>query len=108
MARIPRQILHATAIQFVFNLPSAGSNVENQTVTLQQAVERTGVSELSIRRLIEQKVLPATQVVPSAPWEISLDALNTPAVQRAIESIRKRKRPSTPQEEKSDRLFSES
>jgi len=89
-------------------LPSAGSNVENQTVTLQQAVERIGVSELSIRRLIEQKVLPATQVVPSAPWEISLHALNAPAVQRAIESIRKRKRPSTPQDEKSGRLFSES
>lgn len=89
-------------------LPTAGSNVENRTVTLQQAVERTGVSELSLRRLIEQKVLPAMQVVPSAPWEISLDALNAPAVQRAIESIRKRKRPSTPQDEKSDRLFSES
>jgi DNA invertase Pin-like site-specific DNA recombinase len=89
-------------------LPSAGSTVENRTVTLQQAVERTGVSELSIRRLIEQKVLPATQVVASAPWEISLDALNAPAVQRAIESIRKRKRPSTPQDEKSEPLFSES
>jgi DNA invertase Pin-like site-specific DNA recombinase len=89
-------------------LPSTGSNVENQTVTLQQAVERTGVSELSIRRLIEQKVLSATQVVPSAPWEISLDALNAPVVQRAIESVRKRKRPSTPRDEESDPLFSES
>lgn len=89
-------------------LPNAGSNVENRTVTLQQAVERTGVSELSIRRLIEQKVLPATQVVPCAPWEISLETLNSPAVQQAIESIRKRKRPPTPQDEKSDPLFSES
>jgi DNA invertase Pin-like site-specific DNA recombinase len=89
-------------------LPSAGRNVENRTVTLQQAVERTGVSELSIKRLIDQKVLPATQVVPSAPWEISLDALNAPAVQQSIESIRKRKRPSTPQDEKSEPLFSES
>lgn len=89
-------------------LPGAGSNLENRTVTLQQAVERTGVNELSIRRLIEQKVLPARQVVPSAPWEISLDALNSPGVQQAIESIRKRKRPSTPQDEKSDLLFSES
>jgi hypothetical protein len=89
-------------------LPSAAGNPENQTLTLQQAVERSGVSELSIRRLIEQKVLPATQVVPCAPWEISLDALNAPAVQQAIESIRKGKRPSTPQDEKSNPLFSES
>jgi DNA invertase Pin-like site-specific DNA recombinase len=89
-------------------LPSAAGTPENQTLTLQQAVERSGISELSIRRLIEQKVLPATQVVPCAPWEISLDALNAPAVQQAIESIRKRKRPSTPQDEKSNPLFSES
>jgi len=89
-------------------LPNHMSHAEVRTLTLQQAVERSGVSELSIRRLIEQKVLPATQVVACAPWEISLDALNSPAVQRAIESIRKRKRPPTPLDEESDPLFSES
>ena len=89
-------------------LPNPVSHAEVRTLTLQQAVERLGVSELSIRRLIEQKVLPATQVVPCAPWEISLDALNAPAVQQAIENARKRKRPSTPQDEESDPLFSES
>jgi DNA invertase Pin-like site-specific DNA recombinase len=89
-------------------LASAVSTPEIQTLTLQQAVERSGVSELSMRRLIEQKVLPATQVVPCAPWEISLDALNSPAVQKAIASIRKRRGPSTAQDEKSDPLFSES
>lgn len=89
-------------------LPNPVSHAEVRTLTLQQAVERLGVSELSIRRLIEQKVLPATQVVPCAPWEISLDALNAPAVQQAIENARKRKRPPTPQGEESDPLFSES
>jgi len=89
-------------------LPSAASDLQNQTLTLQQAVERSGVSELSIRRLIEQKVLPATQVVPCAPWEISAEALNAPAVQQAIERARQRKRPPTPLDEESDPLFSES
>ena len=89
-------------------LPSAGSKAENRTVTLQQAVDRLGVSELSIRRLIEQKLLPATQAVPCAPWEISLDALNLPAVQQAVDSARKRKRPPTPRDERTDPLFSES
>jgi DNA invertase Pin-like site-specific DNA recombinase len=89
-------------------LPNAVGQAEVRTLTLQQAVERSGVSELTIRRLIERKVLPATQVVPSAPWEISLDALNAPGVQQAIESARKRKRPPTPQGEESDPLFSES
>jgi DNA invertase Pin-like site-specific DNA recombinase len=89
-------------------LPNHGSNAERRTLTLQQAVDRLGVSELSIRRLIEQKIIPATQAVPCAPWEISLDALNLPAVQQAIENARRRKRPPTPQDGESDILFSES
>jgi hypothetical protein len=66
-------------------LPGVGSQAESRTVTLQQAVERLGVSELSIRRRIEQKVLPAKQPLPCVPWEISLEALNLPAVQQAVE-----------------------
>ena len=89
-------------------LPDAVGQAEVRTLTLQQTVERSGVSELTIRRLIERRVLPATQVVPSAPWEISVDALNAPGVQQAIEIARKRKRPPTPQNEDSDPLFSES
>jgi DNA invertase Pin-like site-specific DNA recombinase len=89
-------------------LPGVGSNVENRTVTLQQAVDQLGVSELTVRRLIEQKVLPAMQVVPCAPWEIALDALNLPEVQQVIASARLRKRPPTPQDEETDLLFSKS
>jgi DNA invertase Pin-like site-specific DNA recombinase len=90
------------------NLPSARSQAESRMVTLQQAAERLGVSELNVRRMIERKVLAATQVVPSAPWEISVDALNSLGVQQAVEGARKRKCPSTPQDEKSGSLFSES
>ena len=89
-------------------LPNAVSQAENRMVTLQQAVVRLGVSELRVKRMIEQKVLPATQAVPCAPWEISLDALNSPEVQQAIDSARRRKRPPTAHEEESDPLFSES
>ena len=88
-------------------LPNAASPAENR-MTLQQAAGRLGISELSVKRMIECKVLPAKQVVPCAPWEISVDDLNSPAVQQAIEDARKRKLPSTPQDEESDRLFSES
>jgi hypothetical protein len=41
-----------------------------QTVTLEQASERLGISHKVIRRLIESNKIPATQVVPWAPWEI--------------------------------------
>ena len=89
-------------------LPNAMSQAENRMATLQQAADQLGVSELRVKRMIEQKVLPATQAVPCAPWEISLDALNSPEVQQAIDSARRRKRPPTPQDENSDPLFSES
>jgi DNA invertase Pin-like site-specific DNA recombinase len=89
-------------------LPNVASQAENRMMTLQQAAGRLGVSELSVKRMIEQKVLPAKQAVPCAPWEISMDALNSPAVQQAIDSARSRKRPPTPQDEESARLFSES
>jgi DNA invertase Pin-like site-specific DNA recombinase len=81
---------------------------DHRMVTLQQAAGRLGVRESQVKRLIERHVLPANQAVPCAPWEISLDALNSPAVQEAIESARNRKRPPTFQHEESSRLFSES
>ena len=89
-------------------MPNEVSKAENRTVTLQQAAARLGVSELNVRRMIEQKVLPATQVVPSAPWEIPPDALTSPSVQQAIDSLRRRRRPPTPSAEESALLFSES
>jgi len=90
------------------DLTNVNRSATNPTFTLQQAADRLGVSELNIRRLIEQKVLPATQALPSAPWGIALDAMNLPAVQQAIARARQRKRPPTPLDEKTTPLFSES
>jgi hypothetical protein len=110
-----------------YELPGAGSNTENRTVTLRQAADRLvrrrriehpasdgdlAASGRSIRRQrIEHpahdpaKMFPAKQAVPCAPWEISLDSLNLPAVQQAIENARRRKRPPTAFGRESDPLF---
>ena len=89
-------------------LPNVAGQADNRMVTLQQAAHRLGVSEWNVKRMIDRKVLPATQAVPCAPWEISLDALNSPAVQQMIDSSRNCKRPPKGKGERSDRLFSES
>jgi hypothetical protein len=89
-------------------LPNAAGQADKRTVTLQQAAGRLGVSELHVKRLIERKVLPAQQAAPCAPWEISLDALNSATVQEAISNASIRKRPPTLQQEESGCLFSES
>lgn len=89
-------------------LPNAANQADNRMVTLRQAAARLGVGELHAKQMIERKVLSANKPYPARPGEISLDALNSPAVQQAIDSARRCKRPPTPQHEETARLFSES
>ena len=79
---------------------------ERQTVTMDKAAERLHVSASIIKRLIKGKVLAATQVVPFAPWEISVAKLASPTVQEAIAVMRNRKRPQTVSINQSEPLFS--
>jgi DNA invertase Pin-like site-specific DNA recombinase len=52
------------------------------TMTLDQAAAHLGVSARSVRTMIERKQLPATQAVPSAPWEIPVEAVQAERIQR--------------------------
>jgi hypothetical protein len=45
-----------------------------------------------VRRLITTKQLPARQVVPFAPWEISREALTSDVVRRTVTAIQHRVR----------------
>ncbi|MEQ9408225.1 MAG: recombinase family protein [Fuerstiella sp.] len=65
---------------------SADENSEY--VTLQEAARTLGVSAASVRRLIEQNVLPASQVIASAPWLIRREHLQLAEVQSAVQAIR--------------------
>lgn len=69
-------------------LPAYDPSRINTTLTLEQAAERLGVSETVVRRLITTKVLPATQVVASAPWEIAPDSLELGAVKTAVRRVK--------------------
>ena len=48
-------------------------------------------------KLISDGTLRATQVIPGAPWEIPLDALDTAVVREGVKGIRAR-RPKTSQQ----------
>jgi hypothetical protein len=54
---------------------------------MRQAASTLGVSEAVVRRLIEQKTLPAKQIVKFAPWVIERTDLDLPAVHRAIRLV---------------------
>jgi DNA invertase Pin-like site-specific DNA recombinase len=65
-------------------------------VTREQAAELLNVSNTVIKRLIDERVLPATQVVQCAPWVIDRKDLGLPAVQAQVQAVRcGRRLPST-------------
>jgi len=66
--------------------------VPRQTVTLEQASERLGISHKVIRRLIESDKIPATQVVPWAPWEIPIEAIESADVVQEVARAKRRPR----------------
>jgi excisionase family DNA binding protein len=72
-------------------LPAYDPNrASDEVVTMEEAAQRLGVSSTSIRRLIEQKKMPANQVVPCAPWQIPVEALDSEEVRRAVRNIKAR------------------
>jgi hypothetical protein len=68
------------------------SNDIRRTLTLNDAVERLGVSNTVVLRLIREGKIPATQVVPDAPYEIDPEAMDDPKVLSAAKRTRERGR----------------
>ena len=56
-------------------------------LTMQQAADTLHVSDMVIRRLVAQKVLPAKQIVKFAPWMIERAHLDIPAVRKAVRMV---------------------
>jgi excisionase family DNA binding protein len=71
-------------------LPAFDPDHPRPMVTLKEAAERLQVSPASIRRLIAEKKLPASQVVEGAPWEIPMEVLDSELVRKAISNIKNR------------------
>ena len=75
------------------NLPVYdGKTSKRDTLTIEEACQKLGVSHKVVRRLIESNKLPAIQVVPCAPWEIPAKAIECEEVLREIGNIERRVR----------------
>lgn len=72
--------------------PYDAQTANRQGLTLEQASERLGVSHKIVRRLIDSGKITATQVVPLAPWEISVEAVESEEVLKAVQNARRRSR----------------
>jgi DNA invertase Pin-like site-specific DNA recombinase len=84
------------------------SHANLPVVTLEEAAFRLGVSTSTVRRMIDQKLMPATQVVACAPWEIPVEALGAEPVRQAVLNAKNRIRvPQAQTKQDQNPLFSD-
>jgi DNA invertase Pin-like site-specific DNA recombinase len=65
------------------------SNME--TISAEQTAARLGICVGSVHKLIREGILPATQLMFSAPWQIPVAALETETVKTGAREIAKRR-----------------
>ena len=73
-------------------LPSYDPKLREDMLTLEEASESLGVSHKIVRRLIDSKVITATQVVPWAPWEIPAESIQSEQVRREVAAVKRSSR----------------
>jgi len=66
-----------------------GDERGHEILSLAQAASHCRVSDTTIRKLVEAKLLPMTQAVPWAPWEIKRADLDTEPVRGIVEHLHK-------------------
>jgi hypothetical protein len=71
-----------------------GERAERGETTLEAAAAVLEVSEATVRRLIQEKILPATQHCKGAPWVIRTSDLDDATVKQTAEARRQRHPPS--------------
>ena len=67
--------------------PFVPASQTEETISADRAAARLGICVGSVHRLIRQGVLPATQLMFSAPWQIPVAALDTEAVRLGAQEI---------------------
>jgi hypothetical protein len=62
-----------------------------RTISADAAAHRLGICVPSVHKLIRDGALPARQLMPSAPWQIPIDALDSEAVRIGLKKIAERR-----------------
>src|SRR3954465_10833641 len=64
-----------------------GAAPREERISVDAAAQRLGICVGSVHRLIRQGVLPAEQIMPSAPWQVPVAALATETVQIGVRDV---------------------
>lgn len=62
-----------------------------ETISVDETARRLAICVGSVHRLIRSGALPATQLMPSAPWQVPVAALESEAVQAGVHAIKQRR-----------------
>ena len=101
-------VMRVRSARSYYQLPAFAQNDQPGEVTLQEAARRLNVSQSIVRRMIEEKILPARQVVLCAPWQIPMEALESEAIRKQATNIQNRMRfPQSQTIEGQQSMFSE-
>jgi DNA invertase Pin-like site-specific DNA recombinase len=82
--------MRVRSLRQYLKLPVCRSEHQAEWLNLQRAAEQLGVSATVVRRLIDRKILPATQIVSGAPWQIDVKSLSSVEVIRAAMALKNR------------------
>jgi len=101
-------VMRVRSARSYYQLPAFAQNDPPREVTLQEAARRLHVSQSTVRRMIEEKILPARQVVLCAPWQIPMGALGSEAIRQEAANMQNRVRvPQSQSIEGQQSIFSE-
>src|SRR4030095_563538 len=67
------------------------ATVRVETITVDEAAYRLNICVGSVKRLIREGTLPASQLMPSAPWQIPVAALDTEEVKIGVRAVIERR-----------------
>jgi hypothetical protein len=63
------------------------TTVQPKTITVDETARRLKICVGSVLRLIRAGILPATQLMPSAPWQVPVDALQSEQVKIGVQNV---------------------
>ena len=81
-------VMRVRSARSYYQLPAFAQNEQPREVTLQVAAQQLQVSQAIVRRMIEEKILPARQVVVCAPWQIPVEALDSEVIRQRAMNIK--------------------
>jgi hypothetical protein len=79
--------LRVRSLRSRLKLPVPRLETSGSHISMLQAAQQLRVSTSVVRRLIDEKILPATQILAGAPWAIDAQAITSPEV---IQAAKKR------------------